>query len=447
MAAFERKHKWVIRVTSVFFVFSLLAVSLVSSCASPQSAAPLTPPPGLEKIEHLVFILQENRSFDSYFGTYPGADGPPPDTALVDPVDGSLVAPYHDNNTVNRGGHHGWDAAKADVNGGNMDGFLREAYKPLDITNEPIPSSSTPDGNPRDVMGWHDYNEIPNYWNYASLYVLQDRMFSSVASCSLPSHLYALAGQSGGYIGKGPEPSAYAFPAITDLLTAAKIDWRYYVTSGKEPDPQNGHVIGSKSEQIDHPDKYTYLNPLPAFQKVQSDPNELGRLVDTAQFYSDAQAGQLPQVSWIVPSLPVSEHPPYDVREGVAYVTGLVNAIMQGPDWYSTAIFISWDDFGGFYDHVPPPKVDKYGFGIRVPGLVVSPYAKQGYIDHNTYSFDSWLRIVEERFGLRPMTHRDRNALDMIDSFDFSQRPRPPAVLSPTLEGSSYPQPPQSIEH
>jgi phospholipase C len=131
----------------------------------------------------------------------------------------------------------------------------------------------------------------------------------------------------------------------------------------------------------------------------------------------------------------------------MAYVTGLVNAVMQSPEWNSTAIFITWDDWGGYYDHVVPPKVDEFGYGIRVPGLVISPYAKQGYIDHKTYSFESWLKIVEERYGVPSMTKRDKDALDMIDSFDFTQKPRSPVILSPTHQGSPYPPALQTIEH
>lgn len=131
----------------------------------------------------------------------------------------------------------------------------------------------------------------------------------------------------------------------------------------------------------------------------------------------------------------------------MAYVTGLVNAIMQSPNWNSTAIFIAWDDWGGFYDHVDPPKVDEFGYGIRVPGLVISPYARQGYIDHKTYSFESWLKIVEKRYGIASMTKRDKDALDMTEAFDFTQQPRAPIVLNATLEGSPYPQTPQIIKH
>jgi phospholipase C len=130
----------------------------------------------------------------------------------------------------------------------------------------------------------------------------------------------------------------------------------------------------------------------------------------------------------------------------MAYTTGLVNAVMQSPDWQHTAIFIAWDDWGGFYDHVVPPKVDTFGYGIRVPALVISPYAKRGYIDSNTYSFESWLKLVEERYSIAPLTARDQKAADMMAAFDFGQAPRAPALLSATTVGSPYP-PPSNLAH
>lgn len=405
-------------------------------------------PPGLEKIQHFVFIMQENRSFDSYFGTYPGADGIPPGVSFIDPRDGTTVIPYHDTNNVNLGGPHGWDNAQAAINNGKMDGFLTQAYRGVNADGTPFVPGTAPGRNPKDVLGYHDYHEIPNYWNYAKLYVLQDAMFESVASYSLPAHLYMLAAQSGNYTGyKQAKPTTYNFPEITELLTAGKIDWKYYVTSGKLPDTENSHVVGSQSQEDQEPDKYTLWNPLPAFPAVQNVYAQRSRLQGTSQFYKDAAQGDLPQVSWVIPSSPVSEHPTAGVREGMAYVTGLVNAVMDSPNWNSTAIFISWDDWGGFYDHVPPPKIDQYGLGIRVPGLVISPYAKQSFIDHKTYSFESWLKIVEERFDVQPMTARDTGAPDMIDSFDFTQKPRPPMMLSATRAGSAYPPPLQRIQH
>lgn len=438
-----------------FFLVALMAVFIIACGSQQTSSQPVTftAPPGLEKIDHFVFIMQENRSFDSYFGTYPGADGVPADACLADPRGGDCVKPFHDTNDINRGGPHGWDNAQGAINGGRMDGFLTESFKGKSAAGQepckPPDPNCTPGRNAYDVMGYHDYHEIPNYWNYAGQYVLQDRMFESVASYSLPAHLYMLAGQSGGYVGgQGqPKPSTYNFPEITELLSDDKIDWKYYVTSGTAPDTEDGHVVGSQSQQQQHPDRYSLWNPLPAFPQVQNDPERKNRLVDTSQFYNDAKAGKLPQVSWVIPSAAVSEHPPGGVQEGMEYVTGLVNAIMQSPNWNSTAIFISWDDWGGFYDHVQPPQVDEFGLGIRVPGLIISPYARQGYVDHNTYSFESWLRIVEERYGVSPMTARDSGAADMTAAFDFSQQPRPPLLLAATKQGSPYPQPAQQILH
>ncbi|MCL5256587.1 MAG: alkaline phosphatase family protein [Chloroflexi bacterium] len=438
----------------VLAVVSAVVPFMLAGCAPYLSAAsPTATTKGLETIEHFVFIMQENRSFDSYFGTYPGADGIPAGVALEGSPGSPQLAPYHDTNNVNRGGPHGWDASKAAINGGKMDGFLKESLRGGKGGDglppcEPPGPNCPPGRNPLDVMGYHDFNEIPNYWNYAHLYVLQDRMFESVASYSLPAHLYMLAAQSGGYVGSSgqPIPSAYTFPEITELLTSGKIDWKYYVTSGSELDPEDGYIAGTPSQQKQHPKMYTYWNPLPAFPSVKNDPAQWKRLVDTSQFYRDAQNGTLPQVSWVIPSNEVSEHPPFGVREGMAYVTGLVNAVMQSPDWDTTAIFISWDDWGGFYDHVAPPQVDEFGYGVRVPGLVISPYAKQGFVDHSTYSFDSWLRIVERRFGVPSMTDRDAEANDMLAAFDFNQKPRPPVVLAATVEGSPYPQPQQRIQ-
>lgn len=440
------------RYTFLLIAIFLAMVLFINAASSSNSTTEASIPSGLEKIRHFVFIMQENRAFDHYFGTYPGAEGVPQGVCLPDPVVGGCVEPYHDTSDINRGGPHGWDNAQGDINGGKMDGFVAQSHKGKSAKgSEPcIPPSPdcTPGKNPRDVMGYHDYHEIPNYWNYARLYVLQDHMFESVASYSLPAHLYMLAAQSGGYTGadKQPRPSTFNFPEITELLTSGKITWNYYVTSGKLPDTEDGHVVGSESEEEQDPHKFTYFNPLPAFPKIRNDPKQNSRLVDTSQFYEDAKMGRLPQVSWVVPSGKVSEHPPSSVRAGMAYVTGLVNAVMEGPDWNTTAIFISWDDWGGFYDHVPPPKVDEYGYGLRVPGLVISPYAKQGYIDKHVYSFESWLKIVEERFGVSPMTARDTTAGDMLDAFDFLQKPRPPIILNATKDGTPYPLPLQTPE-
>jgi uncharacterized protein (TIGR03437 family) len=385
-----------------------------------------TPPPGLQNIQHFVFIMQENRSFDHYFGTYPGAEGLPPNVCLPIAL-GPCVAPFHTTVLSNAGGGHFNADAIADINGGLMDGFVRD---------------NPPSGS--DVMSWHDSREVPNYWSYANLYVLQDRLFESVQSYSLPAHLYMLAAQSGGYVtGSGgylPIPQTYTFPEITEILASGQIDWRYYVNRGDTP----GAADNDDGNNVDADETtYTFWNPLPAFPVVANNPAQFGRLTNGAQFVTDAMNGNLPQVSWVIPNLEQSEHPTSSVADGMNYVTTLVNAVMQGPDWPTTAIFIAWDDWGGFYDHVPPPVYGQAGLGIRVGGLVISPYARQGYIDHKTYSFESYLRLVEERFGVNSLNARDNNANDMTDAFDFTQAPRAPVMLNPS--GSPYPPALQTI--
>ncbi|HTT61911.1 MAG TPA: alkaline phosphatase family protein [Bryobacteraceae bacterium] len=400
----------------------VLAAVLIPQPVRTQSVVPPAAPPGLDKIKQFVFIMQENRSFDHYFGTYPGAEGMPPGVCLPSAA-GPCAAPYHNTAAINQGGGHLYPNALTCIDGGLMDGFLA--------------------GSLGDAMGWHDYHEIPNYWTYANLYVLQDRLFESVLSYSLPAHLYMLAAQSGGYVGSSGQgfPTAYNFPEITLLLGSGKIDWRYYVNRGGAAGAAD---LNDGDANVDET-TYTYWNPLPAFPLVKNNPAQFGRLTNAAQFYTDAQSGTLPQVSWVIPNNVQSEHPPGSITDGMNYVTGLVNAVMNSPQWNTTAIFIAWDDWGGFYDHVVPPPADKYGLGIRVPGLVISPYARQGYVDHKTYSFESWLRIVEERFGVVPMTARDDSANDMSDAFDFTQEPRPGVMLNPA--GSPYPLPLQDLVH
>jgi uncharacterized protein (TIGR03437 family) len=399
------------------------AALLIPRPAPTQQVLPPTAPPGLEKIQQFVFIMQENRSFDHYFGTYPGAEGTPPGICLPNPLGGACVAPYHNTAVVNQGGGHFYYNALTCIDGGLMDGFLP--------------------GSAGDAMGWHDYHEIPNYWSYANLYVLQDRLFESVVSFSLPAHLYMLAAQSGGYVGSTGQgyPASYGFPEITELLGSGKIDWRYYVNRGGAAGAAD---LDDGDTNVDET-TYTFWNPLPAFPLVKNNPTQFARLTNATQFYTDAQNGTLPQVSWVIPNNVQSEHPPGSITTGMNYVTGLVNAVMNSPQWDTTAIFLAWDDWGGFYDHVAPPNVDQYGLGIRVPGLVISPYSRAGYVDHRSYSFESWLRVVEERFGVIPMTARDNNAADMTDAFDFTQQPRPGAILNPA--GSPYPPTVQPLVH
>jgi phospholipase C len=229
---------------------------------------------------------------------------------------------------------------------------------------------------------------------------------------------------------------------ITWLLYAEHVSWAYYIQSGSQPDCPNdaAETCAVVRQNASTPGIW---NPLPLFGDVQQD-HQLHNIRSLTGYFSAARAGTLPAVSWIVPSGPDSEHPPASIHRGQAYVTAVINAAMKSPDWPSTAIFLSWDDWGGFYDHVIPPAVDGNGYGLRVPGLVISPYARKGYIDHQTLSTDAYLKFIEDDFlggarlnpktdgrpDPRPDVREDLPVLgNLIYEFDFSQRPRPPLLL------------------
>jgi len=243
----------------IFVGMILLLIPLAACNKSPTPTPKPTPatttvPTGLNKIEHFVFIMEENKSFDHYFGTYPGAYGIPAGVALKDPVDGTMVPLYYSTADVDFDAPHDRSNAIADIDGGKMDGFLNEAWKRYALSVTP---SEEPGYNPKEVMSYHDYQELPNYWNYAHLYVLQDQMFSSVAAYSLSVHLYMVAAQSGGYTGETqPYPQRFDFPEITELLQKDNVTWYYYVTSGDTVD-ENGQAVEPQDKQQTNPNSYT----------------------------------------------------------------------------------------------------------------------------------------------------------------------------------------------
>jgi len=441
---------------------------------------------GIHKIKHVIIIEQENRSFDSYFGTFPGADGIPMEdgvpTVCVPNPGGGCTAPYHDTADVNGGGPHGAANARKDVDGGKMDGFIRQASRAkkgcgANVDNPACSQLTTPD-----VMGYHTAAEVPNYWTYAHDFVLDDHMFEPVASWSLPDHLYLVSGWSakcsspnpmsctsaivGPYgpaqmqryvdqaIDTGTADITNAWTDITWLLYNAHVSWAYYVQTGDQPDCDDDSAVTCP------PVSQSYLtpgiwNPLPVFEDVQAD-HQLRNIQPLNGYFAAAKAGTLPAVSWITPSQADSEHPPASVHQGQAYVTAIINAAMESPDWDSTAIFLQWDDWGGFYDDVVPPPVDQNGYGLRVPGLVISPYAKQGSVDHQTLSSDAYLKFIEDDFlggsrlnpktdgrpDPRPDVREDEPILgNMADDFDFDQTPRPPVLLptNPPTDSPSIP--------
>jgi phospholipase C len=425
---------------------------------------------GISKLDHLIFIVQENRSFDHYFGTYPGADGLPitdgvRQACVPDAVLGHPSCTYHTRSLMQLGGPHNQRSATTAIDGGAMDGFI-----------DAVPTTArwcvhrfTPDCDPfvgpagqPDVMSWHDDREIPNYWAYAEHFVLQDGMFAPTDSWTLPSHLYLVSGWSAvcsdpqdqftctsnidlrgvGQRHTYGQPPIYGWTDVTYLLHQAGVPWAYYVGSGTcsfgpcdEPITRQGTTPAGK-------------NPLPGFVTVTQD-GQQDNIRTHQDFLHAAASGDLPSVAWVVPGSGVSEHPQSSgsIRDGQRFVTTMINAVMEGPDWNDSAIFLTWDDWGGFYDHAVPPVVDDWGYGLRVPGLVISPWARSGFIDHQTLSFDAYLKLIEDRFlsgqrldpatmdrpDPRPTVRENVSMLgDLKDEFDFDQSPIPPMILDPT---------------
>ena len=448
-------------------------------------------PQSIHKIRHVVVIMQENRSFDSYFGTYPGADGLPVrrghfTVCVPNPATRTCDLPYHDPALVNIGALHNAQAAAADVAGGKMNGFIAEAQH----TTRHLHT---------DVMGYHDAREIPNYWTYARDFVLQDHMYEPDASWSLPAHLFTISGWSAtcstsnpsscvnddnqGNLGQHwagdaypslghiiyprlnrrsssvvsavrraekrhpwqpalPRSDDFAWTDMTYLLHKRHVSWGYYVAAGTQPDcADDAAACPAVAQSAGTPGIW---NPLAHFDTVRRD-RQKSDIQSVANFYAAAAKGALPAVSWIAPNLAESEHSPAVITDGMSYVTSLINAVMSSPDWGSTAIFLTWDDWGGFYDHVAPPRVDENGYGLRVPGLVISPYARRGYVDHQLLSFDAYNKFIEDDFlggqrldpatdgrpDPRPTVRENVPSLgSLLAEFDFAQPPRPPILLS-----------------
>jgi phospholipase C len=381
----------------------------------------------ISSIQHIVFIIKENRTYDNYFGTFLGGDGATHGTIST----GQVIPLGHLPDRTPRDIDHSFNAAVTGIDGGRMDRFDR--IQGANVNG--------------DYLAYTQFveSDIPNYFTYAKNFVLGDRMFSSLTGPSFPNHLYTVGAQSGGAINNpakgdwGCDAAAgttvqvmdatgkistqfpcFDFTTLTDSLQTAGLTWKYYAPTKGEP----GYI-------------WSILN---AVQHIRNTQLWTTNVVPETQFVTDALNGNLPNVCWIV-SGSTSEHPPDSSCVGENWTVQQINAIMQGPDWNSSAIFLTWDDFGGFYDHVAPPKVDNFGFGPRVPLLIISPFAKQGFVSHTQYEFSSLLKFAERRFNLPALTTRDTDANDMTDAFDFSQSPRAPMILQ-TRQCSSTPDTP-----
>ena len=353
-------------------------------------------------IDHIIILYEENRSFDNYFGTYPGAKGFNPNVALpVSPGSRVTVSPFHLASLTTHDLSHAHTAAIVAMDGGKMDGFVYAEKSNL-------------------TMGYYDYRDIPYYWDYASKFVLCDNFFTSELEPSLPNHLFLIAGQSGGLY-ENADTFSLDILVIMDELESHGVSWKYYY---------NG-ASGYNKEGL--------WNPLPGIKSFKDNPSRLANMAPNGRFLQDLQNGSLASVVWVMPLSDESEHPPANVDVGEHYIVNLVNAVMQSKYWSSSAIFMTWDDYGGWYDHVAPPQLDSFGLGFRTPCLVISPYAKEGFIDHQQNDFCSILKFIETRYDLSSLTLRDANANNMIEVFDFNQQPRALLILPGQYVPDHYP--------
>jgi len=417
----------------ILMVCAIVLTSLAMASAGLHRVAVANsgaPHPARFPIKHIIILIKENRSFDNIFGLFPGADG----TTVGRTSSGKVVPLMHapDHTLLDIG--HAAAAAHLAVAGGRMNGFDR------------IPGAIQ---EGRDIALSEYYrSDIPKYWAYAQRYVLADHFFSTINGPSFPNHLITIAASSAGTVDNpggqthrawGCDSGPYAhvhvidpttgkrslvkpcfnIPTMADTFQRYGVSWKYYA-----PAQYRSGYIWSAFDAIRH---IRYSN----LWKTN--------VVTPNHFVSDIRSGHLPAVSWLVSSMETSEHPPYSMCVGEQWDVHQINALMRSRLWKSSLVVLTWDDFGGFYDHVPPPAQDPISLGPRVPTILLSPYARPHFVDHQTMDFDSILRFIEQDFRLPPLTWRDRTASSLLSAFDFYQNPQAPLPLSnPACPRSDY---------
>jgi len=375
-------------------------------------------------INHILIACQENHSFDNYFGYYPrvGAFGVPSNYSQPD-GNGGTVTPQHALLPITPDPSHTWQSIHSEWNNGAMDGFY------------------TTDGST--ALNYYNGSDLTYYYSLADSFTLCGNYFCSVLGPTAPNRLSLVSGTAGGNTSDTLSPGSVDWPTIADVLDTHHVSWKCY---------NLGLGLGSTGS-------LEQFNGLSYFKKWQND----RRLQFTEDdYHADLQAGTLPQVSFLITEALISEHPPADIQSGQHSMSEVINALMSSSSWSSSALFLTYDEGGGFFDHVAPPQLDAYGLGLRVPMLVISPYAKRGYVSGQLYEHNSILKFIERRFELpslasinhqfdisTPGTNNDaangnstgpaeppRDGLsqigDFYEVFDFTQNPN----YHPTLSNS-----------
>jgi len=389
--------------TAALALAALAAAGPAQAAVSPADTQTKTP------IKHVIYLMQENHSYDNYFGTYEGvhgdANGTPAGVCqlhnLKNPRQG-CVKPYRIGNSAIQDLNHSNRVALRQLNKGKMNGFVDALRR-------------EGEGNPS-TMGYYDGKDIPYYWNIADNFVLFDRFFTSSLGGSVSNHMFWVTGTPGNPKDEVIPETGFKQTTIFDRLQEKGISWKFYV---QNYDPQitfRNRGIGDRGSQI-------VWVPLLNYPRFIDDPELRSHIVDMSEYYKDLENGTLPAVSYLAPA-GSSEHPPGSIQAGERFVRTLVNGLMRSDAWSSSALMWTYDDWGGWYDHVRPPRADRFGFGFRAPALLVSPYARRGHVNHTTLDFTSMLKFVEQNWGLKPLASRDRRANNFLSAFDFKAPPR-----------------------
>lgn len=462
----------------------LFALSLCAGCGGGQSSvipgaarvlARVHGPSASQKLSHVIVLIQENRSFENLFAGYPNANAPMSGCALPrsNAVRRSIARRHFRGATgsgcpsgdvsvplqqttfqKNHDLRHDWRSAHTDYDNGNMDGF----------------SQWGPPGYY--AYSYIEQSQVEPYWSMAQQYVLGDNMFSTEFGGSFTGHLNLIAGTDdltppnkaevdfpskapddcdanrgtkSSYVTDqgvvkhfaGPFPCFYQFNTIAQVLDGASVPWKIYASKVLDGG------FWEPFEEIAYVRCATWKVPISGPQDCYGAGQDwqTNVIAPQSQVLSDAANGNLASVNWVIPSKPDSDHPTYHSDQGPSWVASVVNAIGESSYWSNSAIIVVWDDWGGFYDNAAPPQLDYRGLGIRVPFLVISPYAKQGYVSHVQYEDGSILRFIEEVYGLPAGSigptskgYTDGRANSLDDAFDFTQSPRPFYPI-----GSKYP--------
>jgi phospholipase C len=390
--------------------------------ASPKNNSP---------IKHVIIIVRENHSFDNLFGRMPGVDG-----TTTARVNSKTVALNDTPDPMKYDLGHGGPSALNAVDGGKMDRF----YGLINATQ-----------NGMDVAdSQYTQQQIPAYWTYAQKYALADHFFSTIMASSFPNHLAMIAGTANNtYDNPVMDPKAFrswgcdAAPTtkvaavingkntsvkpcfnnqtIADEANSGGLSWRYYA-----PPPGSFGYIWSTFDSIKH---------------IRYSSQWASNVPNTAQFQTDLKKGRLAGITWLTTDIATSDHPPASICTGQNWTVQQINAVMKSKFWKDTAIVLTWDDFGGFYDHVAPPVESSYLLGPRVPTIVISPYAKKSFVDHTQYDFRSILRFLEDNFSLPQTMSYDRSVSSISNMLNLAQKPSKPTMLQQQSCSASAPTP------